>query len=321
MKNPFRSIIVAAMLCIAAIQVYAAALSAAVNTPYRPGAASGYLQASNVVYGGAIAAIDTSTGKIVPATDSTGLQVVGCVASTSDNGGLLAANYSATRKVVANRGIFRWDNGDSFTAADVGSMCYIEDDHTVQKVGSATYDIPVGIIVEVDSDGVWVDTLSIARAASGSFTTIAASGNATLGAAVTITGAATVGGTLGVTGALTARLPVLTTVLESGTTRTCTSADYGKIVIVTNGAAVAITLPANGAAAGSYIDFMNAGTDDCAPTVSAATNDTLIGPNDVDLDSVTYGTGHRIGSYLRVISDGTYWHAINLGTTTMTGND
>jgi hypothetical protein len=64
---------------------------------------------------------------------------------------------------------------------------------------------------------------------------------------------------------------------------------------------------------------MVTGTDACAPTVAAASADTLVGPNDVDLDSVTYGTGHRIGAYLRVISDGSYWHAINLGTTTMTG--
>jgi hypothetical protein len=63
------------------------------------------------------------------------------------------------------------------------------------------------------------------------------------------------------------------------------------------------------------------GTDACAPTISAATADTLIGPNDVDLDSVTWGTGHRIGAYCRFISDGAFWHVQNLAGTTMTYTD
>jgi len=193
--NQIKHMFILAVATLAAVCVHAAALSEAVNTPFRAGLAIGYLQASNVVYSGAIAAISTATGKIVPATDSTtNMMVVGCVRQTSDNGGIDASKYSATRKVPATRGVYRWDNGDSYTAADVGQVCYIEDDHTVQKASSATYDIPVGIIVEVDSDGVWVDTTSLSKIATGSFGTLTVSGTAD------VTGAATVGGTLVVTG-------------------------------------------------------------------------------------------------------------------------
>lgn len=169
----------------------AAALTQGTATPFRAGAAIGYTQGdSNIVYRGAIAAISTSTGKIVPATDTTAsMMVVGCIAETSDNGGVNTALFSSSRKVVANRGVFRWENGNTFTVADVGQMCYIQDDHTVQKAATATYDIPVGVIVAVDSDGVWVDTTSLAKVLAGSLTTLTVSGNTAL------TGNQTVGGT------------------------------------------------------------------------------------------------------------------------------
>jgi len=102
-----------------------------------------------------------------------------------------------------------------------------------------------------------------------------------------------------------------------------TSAHYGSMVIISTNAAVALTLPANGAAAGSWIDVAIKGTasDDCAPTIAAATVDTMIGPNDVDIDSVTWGTGQRIGACARFWSDGSFWHVQNLGGTTMTYTD
>jgi len=196
--NQVKHMIILAVATLAAVLVQAAALSDAVSTPFRPGTSTGFLQASNVVYGGAIAAISTTSGLIVPATDTTtNMMVVGCVRQTSDNGGISAANYKSTRKVPASRGVFRWDNGDSFTAADVGQICYIEDDHTVQKASSATYDVPVGVIVEVDSDGVWVDTTSLSKIQSGSFGTLTVTGDSA------VTGNSTVGGTLIITGAAT----------------------------------------------------------------------------------------------------------------------
>ena len=119
------------------------------------------------------------------------------------------------------------------------------------------------------------------------------------------------------------RLTVKGNSQNATTNITLTSANYGTVVMVTSNAAVAVTLPANGAAAGSYIDIMTGAgsTDSCAPTISAATTDTLVGPNDQDLKSVTWATGHRINAYARFISDGSFWHVQNLGGTTMTYTD
>ncbi len=215
MSQMFRKIL--SVMLIASIFVLAAQAQEKI-TPFRSGAASGYTQGpSNVVYKGEIATIDTTSGLLVPAADSTNLLVVGCVLATSDNGGVDTSQYLATRKVSVGRGVWRLENGDSFTAADVGQMCYIEDSHTVQKAASATHDIPVGLIVEVDSEGVWVDTTVLSKVLSGSLAALAVSGNASVGGTLAATGNTTLGGTLGVTGVmtLTAR-PVLTTTNAPG---------------------------------------------------------------------------------------------------------
>jgi hypothetical protein len=118
------------------------------------------------------------------------------------------------------------------------------------------------------------------------------------------------------------------TVKLEATSLTVTSAHYGKMIAVATNDAVALTLPANGATAGTFF-YVTTGnrradckvSDSCAITIAAATQDTLIGPNDVDLDSVTWGAGHRIGCFAKVFSDGHFWHVLNLGGTTMTYSD
>ncbi len=124
-----------------------------------------------------------------------------------------------------------------------------------------------------------------------------------------------------VTGDLTGSQPVVPTTADATTTIVLTAADYGTTTLCSSNAAVAVTLPANGAAAGSWLEVAVIGTDDCAPTISAATTDTLIGPNDADLKSVTWATGHRINAIARFWSDGSFWHVQNLGGTTMTYTD
>jgi hypothetical protein len=107
------------------------------------------------------------------------------------------------------------------------------------------------------------------------------------------------------------------------TTIVLTSNDLNQIQWINTNAAVAITLPANGMPSGSWIDIgiHSSASDVCAPTISAATADTLITPNSLDSDSVTWNSGHRIGAYARFMSDGVLWHVQNLGGTTMTYTD
>lgn len=362
-------------LGLAAGACFGAAATADLNTLERSGKDIGIYASSNIFYRGTLVCED-GNAVAVPAADASGYCCIGMVAEYLDNTG---ANYSSTKVLRVKRGVFRWTNGDSFTDANIGDLAYIEDNQTVQKGSSATYDIVAGVIIDVDSDGVWVDSFAIGGSGAASVTTLAASGAATLGSTCDIAGNATVGGTLGVTGVGTFTAEsvhnggidcdyvttdagagvdtktagalkigaAMATSLDLGASDiitsvagqftapritygsitdvsyTNTSSDYGKLMMVDTNTTVAIKLPANGAPAGSCIDFiLGPSTDDtCAPTWSAATADTLIGPNDVDLDSVTYDTGHRIGAYLRVISDGTKWHAVNIGSTTMSGTD
>jgi len=95
---------------------------------------------------------------------------------------------------------------------------------------------------------------------------------------------------------------------------TCSIADYGKTLYFTYAGAVTVTLPGNGAPAGSWFRCVNANSDTTAPTYAAATADTLIAPNDAQADSVTFATGHRIGSCVRFQSNGSYWVAVNEST-------
>lgn len=101
-------------------------------------------------------------------------------------------------------------------------------------------------------------------------------------------------------------------------TWTLTSTSYGRTFKCPGRVAQTITLPANGAVAGSQMWFIGTGTDNYIPTFTAATADTLIVPNDATATSVSFDAGSRIGFYLHLISDGSKWVAINEGSTTMT---
>jgi hypothetical protein len=339
----------------------ATAATANRDTQERSGRAVSLVQASNVIWQGTIVCVNSSA-TAQPATDAASVKAIGMAGEKSDNTG---SAYSATRAITVQRGVFRFANGSSFDDSDIGSLAYVLDDSTVGSAADCTYDVVVGVIIDVDSNGVWVDMYAIGGQGAMSGTTLATTGNASIGGTLAVAGAVTLdstadcdsvtvdagagvdtqaAGTLAL-GASTAtkvevadagvetevqgtldvheaaQLKVLHTTAVAVTSLTVTAAHYGSMLVVSTNAAVAITLPANGAAVGSWFDVIVAGTDDCAPTVAAATADTLIGPNDADLDSVTWGTGHRIGAYARFVSNGSYWQVLNLGGTTMTYND
>ena len=113
----------------------------------------------------------------------------------------------------------------------------------------------------------------------------------------------------------TAELKRLKTVAEATATRVCTSADYGKTILLSYAGTVTVTLPANGAPAGSQIDFVVIGANTTVPVIAAATLNTLITPNNKSTaDSVTFATANRIAAAVSVVSDGTYWHAHNVNS-------
>ena len=234
--------------------VFATALSASRNTPHRSGEKVALTMASNViVYAGSMVCVDSS-GLANPAADSSGFAVVGMAERTVDN---RTAVYSATKTITVDRGVFRWANADTILASDIGKIVYVTDDATVNKTGGGQ-NIIAGSVVDVDTDGVWVDTAKIGPIGAATPTTLAVSGAATVGTTLTVTGLVrcngglntdggtfsvadttgntVVGGSLNVTG--TSSLGALTT---TGATTL-----GGTTVAVTNNATVAGTLDVTG---------------------------------------------------------------------------
>lgn len=63
--------------------------------------------------------------------------------------------------VDARGGIFRYENKGVFGDKDIGSYAYMWTNSTHYSVGTAavaTEDVKAGTIVDVDADGVWIDT-------------------------------------------------------------------------------------------------------------------------------------------------------------------
>lgn len=145
----------AAPLCL-----HFAAATEAIDTDERPGETVALpVLAATTIYGGTLVAIDAN-GWAVPASDTANLKVVGRAEETVDN----SAGANGDLKINVKKGVFRFSNsGTSAVAqANVGAACVVEDDNTVAM--DTTNDIPAGLVVEVDANGVWVDTRRFAAA-------------------------------------------------------------------------------------------------------------------------------------------------------------
>lgn len=129
------------------------ALSADRTTPQRDGIQFEYpIAAAKTCYAGALMVLD-SAGNAEPGTVAAGKIPVGrCDEYVANPGGAAAKN------VKISRGIHRWNNSaiDPVTKANIGDTVYIEDDQTVRRVVGASS--PAGIMIDIDSAGVWVDT-------------------------------------------------------------------------------------------------------------------------------------------------------------------
>lgn len=95
----------------------------------------------------------------VPSTPDPSLTVLGIADSTQDNSGGSAGDLA----VDVLRGVFLFENSsstDALTAADIGRRCYAADNQTVARTSSNGLRPVAGKIVDVDSEGVWVDLAS-----------------------------------------------------------------------------------------------------------------------------------------------------------------
>lgn len=128
------------------------ALTADRDTPERAGKGfSNDVAASTEIFAGSLVVLDTS-GNAEPGTTATGKVAAGRAKTYVDN----SSGAAGDKTIVIEPGTFKWANGDSITKANIGDAAYIVDDQTVSKGSSGKSQ--AGIIVGVDSDGVWVET-------------------------------------------------------------------------------------------------------------------------------------------------------------------
>ena len=186
MNKALRVMLAVTVIAVMAGLAQAGGLTAGRDTPQRSGDYVSLAVLSNVmIYAGAMVA--ASNGYAVAAADAAGQAVVGRAEFTVDNTGV---NYVSTKRIKIMRGIFCWANADGATAADIGKLAYVTDDHTVNKTGGGN-NIIAGSIVNVDSLGVWVDTGKIGPSGAATPSSLAVAANATVGGSLAVTGTAT----------------------------------------------------------------------------------------------------------------------------------
>ena len=109
------------------------------------------VKGATTIYQGAIVAVDAN-GYAIPGKKATGLKAAGRAEETVENKG---GDGDAVIRV--SRGTFVFENSTSgeITAADVLSLCYMEDDQTVTKTGTGAS--VAGLVIRVDDEGVAVE--------------------------------------------------------------------------------------------------------------------------------------------------------------------
>ncbi len=131
-----------------------AAATAAIITDERAASGVAYpVAAATTIHQGTLVALNTD-GNLVSASDAASIRVVGRAEETVDNSAGSAGDLTATVK----RGCFLYAN--SATAAvdadDKGKLCFVEDNQTVAE--TSTHKCKAGLVIDVTTDGVWVDT-------------------------------------------------------------------------------------------------------------------------------------------------------------------
>lgn len=116
---------------------------------------------STTIFQGSLVVLNA--GYAAPGSTATGLIAIGRAKRHTANAGADGAvpkdinGRSYTQALIEiEEGVFKFANaaGDLVVAADVGGLCYITDDQTVNH--TATGKSVAGKVIQIDSDGVWV---------------------------------------------------------------------------------------------------------------------------------------------------------------------
>lgn len=141
-----------------------------------PHSSSGPLAASTTLYANGLVAVNTA-GYLVPAAATAGLRVVGVATRQTINSGAAGAKDAQWAQ-----GVYCFANDATYpvSQADVGRVCYVKDDQTVQdERGSST--VAAGIVFQYESSSkIWVlvgpDIVANANGAGGAGIELVTSG-------------------------------------------------------------------------------------------------------------------------------------------------
>jgi hypothetical protein len=135
------------------------------------------------IYAGALVCVSNILA--YEARDVSGYVAVGVAVEEVDQTG---DSYVSGKTVRVLRGTVLMVNGGSFTLAHIGQFAYVKDDQTVDTAAARTADIPAGVIMDVTSDGVWVEIGPLNRALAGNFDALTVTGAGAIGTDLTVTG-------------------------------------------------------------------------------------------------------------------------------------
>jgi hypothetical protein len=131
------------------------ALSSDRNTPRATGEVKSLaVAAAMLIYGGAIVCRNAA-GHAVKGATALGLRGAGIAQERVDN----SAGGAGDVSINVREGAYRVDNSaaDPVTIADIGSIAYVVDDHTVARTNGLGTRSPAGTICGVDSQGVIIE--------------------------------------------------------------------------------------------------------------------------------------------------------------------
>jgi len=111
--------------------------------------------AGAVIKAGALT-VANATGFAAPGSAALNLTYLGRAEASVDNTGGLDGAQTIT---VSRKPAFQFANSvaDPVTQASFGKPCFIEDDQTVSATNGTNTRSAAGIVVGIDSDGVWVE--------------------------------------------------------------------------------------------------------------------------------------------------------------------
>lgn len=165
------------------------ALAADRNTIMKDGELLSLPMAAVKIFAGALVAIN-SAGYATKGQAAVGMTYLGRAEEQVDN----STGSAGDKNILVRRGkAFKWKNSgtSAITQADVGRICYIEDDQTVSKTDQTGTLSAAGTIVGVETDGVWVaeaEKAVLTATAALNFASIAAAASEDL--TITVAGAA-----------------------------------------------------------------------------------------------------------------------------------